>query len=647
MKATASFSSEGCASPKTLAKKSKSGKRLARLETQLEEAGRKVFDVLFPPMRKQHSGLMLFIAVGVVVALTIFDFVADMTVVIKFVGEGDWTFAMALLTPIIFSCLFQTAWGVFWDGNWYAIFLALTGLFPAYASFRAFTTPPGKDEVGRKSILEGELMQVAIFTQLVFLQLPQVLVQLYALLTDRSVDENGDSSLQIISIALSFTAVVLITLRIDVSTDADPWLRGANRSFAGYIPTDNRLMCFISIFFTFTSMMSGCAVKFLSSCCLFWASHTIFWTWFVADIILYNVLMLWVGNWLFAGPYNNEGNALVSKTMKNVVSTIVQSMNAIGISFIPSGVFRMPAFAGGRMWILWRLYILASSGVALHLAFYEIVPVRDPGVVNIRDEATQDILWYVYSSMCAVYVISLIVVYKTSRRVSRRMFYAFIPFSKFMETDLWYLSRWNNWGDDLDAHRAFILYKFAIWPSDEKVKAWLQDRYSSWSADASRPEWFSDKFMSIFPFWYLPKEHVEHLRDMWPKWEDSTSGVEAPPWFTAAWKAWIGWNPYDYTDSGQPTGSSGNATKGKLRLLRSAETHSSLGIEMSWADEYVEKKKEAGAKEEDSSTQENDDSIADGVVSGISAEWLETGSLFCDIKGPQRESRKSFQLQWL
>ena len=396
-----------------------------------------------------------------------------------------------------------------------------------------------------------EVMQMATIIQLVLMQLPQVLVQMYALVTERSVDEGHSSSAQLVSLGMSYTAVVLVTLRMDVSTDADNWLREANPSFAGYIPTKNTFMCSVSIFFTFTMMASGYAVKLMASCCLFWASHELFWLWLTLDIAIYHMVMVGIGNWTYAGPYKNDGNKFVSRRVIASTSFVFQSLVAIGISFIPSGVFRLPICSTGAVWIAWRCYMLASSGVMLHLSFYELSSIRNPGVIDIRDVSTQNIIWDFYVALVILSIVSLLVMYATARPVSRRMFTSIIPYKKFMERDLWFMSNWDNWGLDIDSHRALLLYKFIVWPSPENVKDWLEGRYESWIRN--QPEWFSYKYMSIFPFWYLPKQHVAYLRKNWASWEEPRSDSDQPPsWFTPAWKRWIKWNPYDYDDSGNP-----------------------------------------------------------------------------------------------
>ena len=91
--------------------------------------GRGSLDVVFPPVKKQHSGIRLLLAVGVVLALSIFDFIADISIVVKFSQDGDVLFAMAVLTPVLVSVICQAIVGYSWEKKWYVCCFALFGLF--------------------------------------------------------------------------------------------------------------------------------------------------------------------------------------------------------------------------------------------------------------------------------------------------------------------------------------------------------------------------------------------------------------------------------------------------------------------------------------------------------------------------------------
>ncbi|GMI30488.1 hypothetical protein TeGR_g8045 [Tetraparma gracilis] len=432
--------------------------------------------------------------------LSMVDLATDINVILVYFGQpGQEGYGWMMLGMVLASMGLQLVLVLVQNGKmgWSKLLrealIVVSGLKPGVDAMRVVSNA----EMNEHHVVDAKQELVGTKCAEMFCEsIPGCILQVTALIQGGSRDKMGT---KVFSIFVSAITTGMSSASISYDFDSDPEKRRKLPTFYGYLPDEGnkRTIMYVCIVINSALLL---LLRSIGAALLILADAKIFVAYMAGDHLLYLLLKLVRGDFLYWMPIEGVSGLILSLVMRVGVKTITDFTGVLQ--------FRASGEMGGAMW-LWTICLaLVVPWVAVPVYFGSLTSNSTKAAQNeviISTNSTSDALELeqsdalgILGSLTACWVIAFAVFLSLMKKKYRSTFWS-------KETgNEWAQSFFLQGGSD-DIKKNIFKYNLAKWePIESQVKEWVKEGWMEWEKD--KPDWFNDNWKAKVPVDWVPKE---------------------------------------------------------------------------------------------------------------------------------------------
>ncbi|GMI29072.1 hypothetical protein TeGR_g11360 [Tetraparma gracilis] len=445
--------------------------------------------------------------------LSMVDLATDINVIRVYFEEGQKGYGWMMLGMVLASMGLQLVLVVVQNGKigWgkllREVLIVVSGLKPGVDAMRVVKNA----EMHEHHLMDAKLELVFNKGVEMFCEsIPGCILQVTALIQGGS---GGKMGTKVLSIVVSALTTGMGSASISYDFDSDPEKRRKLPNFYGYLPDEGNKRTIMYVCMVLNSALL-LLLRSIGVALLMLADTKIFVAYMAGDHLLYLLLKLVRGDFLYWLPVEGAVGLAVSLIMRVIVKTLTDFTGVIQL--------RAAGEMGGLMWLWTMCLALVAPWVAVPVYFGSLTSnsTNAKAVEPVLDstDSTTDALdldesdawelersdaWRLLGGLTAGWVFAFAVFLSLMKKKYRSTFWS-------RETGNAYIQALFLHGGSDDIKKNVFTKNKAKWKAIEpQVKEWVGEGWMGWERD--KPEWFTDNWKLRVPADWVPKEgKAEH-----------------------------------------------------------------------------------------------------------------------------------------